>query len=126
MPIDDPADYNLEIKESPIHGLGVFTKVDIKKNKKIIPYNFKEGNEMKWNDFKEKYGNDFLYTYSLRRVHKIICVKDNRNVITYINDDRPNENTYLKARALFAKRDIKAGEELTLCYPHYNPNPTNQ
>ena len=118
--IDNPKDYNVQIKKSLIHGYGVFTSINRKKDDLILPYVYKEENVMKWGDFKQKYRNDFRYTYSLRRIGKIICVKNNRNIVSFINDNTPNENTYLKAKKLYAKRDINAGEELTLSYPHYD------
>ena len=57
----------------------------------------------------------------MKRVGKIINMKKNRNLVTFINDATPKENSYLKRRKLVAKRDIKAGEEITLSYPHYEP-----
>ena len=52
---------------------------------------------------------------------QIINIKKARNLITMINDARPKENTFLKKKALWAKKNIKKGQELTLSYPHYNP-----
>lgn len=118
---DNPADYDLEIKKSKIHGVGLFTKKAIKKGRTIAPYNHKKKHVMKWDAFKKKYGEDFRYTYSLKRVGKIINMKKNRNLVTFVNDATPKENSYLKRRRLIAKRDIKAGEEITLSYPHYQP-----
>tara|TARA_R110000824_G_scaffold72797_1_gene185559 strand:- start:494 stop:892 length:399 start_codon:yes stop_codon:yes gene_type:complete len=120
-PFDNPKLYKLVIKKSPIHGRGVFTKIDRKKDELIVSYNYKPENVMKWLDFKKKYGNDFEYTYCNRRKWKVISVKDNRNICTFLNDDRPHENVYLKNYALYAKVNIKGGEELTLRYPHYDP-----
>ena len=48
-------------------------------------------------------------------------MKKRRNIITFVNYACPNENSFLKSRVLRAKRDIKKGEEITLCYPHYKP-----
>ena len=121
-PFDDPKLYDVVIKKSPIHGRGVFTKKDINKDELILPYNYKDENIMGWLDFKRKYGDNFEYTYCNRRKWQVICVKDNRNICTFLNDNRPNENVYLKGYGLYAKRNIKAGEELTLHYPHYDPN----
>lgn len=118
---DDPKLYDLEIKKSKIHGWGLFTLVDIKKGEKIVPFNYKKSNVMKWKDFKEKYGDDFSFTYSNKRNWTIINVKNNRNIITYTNDDRPNQNCELKNLALYAIKNIPKGTELTLKYPHYNP-----
>lgn len=123
LPFDNPTNYGLVIKPSKIHGLGVFANTAIKKGQLICPYNYKPGNKMKWLDFKEQYGTeDLTYTYSNRRKWEIICVKNNRNIITFINDGRPDENVKLKSYALYALRDINAGEEILLKYPHYCPN----
>ena len=124
--LDNPSDYDVAIRRSKIHGYGVFTKKDIKKGTKILPYNYKKKNVMKWLDFKAKYGDDVRYTYMNRRKWEIICVKENRNIVTYINDGRPKENCMLKGYALYAKRDIKKGEELTIRYTLYHPTTFNK
>lgn len=122
--MDHPSHYDLEVKKSKIHGYGLFTKKDIKKNHKIVPYNHLPSQVMKWRDFTRKYGRDYRFSYSLQRVGKIINQKNYQNLISFINDNRPRHNAYLKKRALYAKRNIKAGEEITLSYPHYNPRNT--
>ena len=119
--MDHPSHYDLEVKKSKIHGYGLFAKKDIKKNHKIVPYNHLPSQVMKWRDFTKKYGRDYRFSYSLQRVGKIINQKNYQNLISFINDNRPRHNAYLKKRALYAKRNIKAGEEITLSYPHYNP-----
>ena len=138
--IDNPLYYNLIIKKSNIHGLGVFTTKDIKKNHRIVPYTYVDGNLINYKDFIKKYGNDFRYTYTLQSRNQIINVKNNRNIISYVNDNRPNHNCYLKCRSgrcrkyqtctcgwckckrgMYALRDIKKNEELTLQYQHYHP-----
>ena len=43
---DNPADYDLEIKKSKIHGVGLFTKKAIKKGRTIAPYNHKKKHVM--------------------------------------------------------------------------------
>ena len=132
--------YNLIIKKSSIHGLGVFTTKNIKKNHRIIPYAFNKDDMMKYEDFILEYGDDFRYTYSIKSRGKIINTKKNRNVINYVNDNHPNHNCYLKTRTsrcrkyqqckcewckykrgMYALRDIVCGEELTLQY-HYSIN----
>tara|TARA_R110001592_G_scaffold186157_3_gene430474 strand:- start:456 stop:860 length:405 start_codon:yes stop_codon:yes gene_type:complete len=112
----------LEIKKSPIHNFGLFTKKAISKDEKICKYSYKK--EQRWTDrkmFIEKYGNDFRFTYDCKRWNQIVSTKDHKNIIAYINDDRPNHNCYLARFKLIALRDIDAGEELTLSYPHYDP-----
>lgn len=121
--IDNPADYDLEVKKSKIHGYGLFTKISFKKDQSICPYNHMKSQVMDWNKFVKKYGDDFRFTYSLKAFgnNKIINQKKNRNFVAFINDNRPYHNVYLAKRGLKARRNIKAGEELTLSYPHYDP-----
>ena len=121
--MDNPADYDLEVKKSKIHGYGLFTKIPFKKDQAICPYNHLKSQVMDWNKFVKKYGDDFRFTYSLKAFgnNKIINQKNNRNFVAFINDNRPNHNVYLAKRGLKARRNIKAGEELTLSYPHYDP-----
>ena len=95
----------MEVKLSNIHGHGLFTTVPLRRGQKIYDY---VGTVMPWKDYKGDYRN----TYSLRRVHKII-VGDPSNPCQWINrSDSPN--VVLKRRALYALRNIQAGEELTL------------
>ena len=121
--MDNPTDYDLEVKKSKIHGYGLFTKIPFKKDQAICPYNHMKSQVMGWEKFVKKYGEDFRFTYSLKAFgnNKIINQKKNRNFIAFINDNRPNHNVYLAKRGLKARRNIKAGEELTLSYPHYDP-----
>jgi SET domain-containing protein len=113
---DDPSLFGLRIHASDIHGLGVFADKKFKKNTKIVPYTHTADDIMSWKDFKAKYGDDFRYTYSMRRVNKVICTKENKNIINYVNhSDVPT--AYLKAKSMYAYRDIKKGEEIVLTYP---------
>ena len=122
---DKPSKYNLKIKKSKIHGYGVFTLKPIKKGEMICPYSHSNSDIMKWADFIKKYRNDFRYTYPLKgwfkkkETWRIINVKNNRNIVSYINDNSPNHNTCLKNKKLYALKDIKQNTELTLSYPHY-------
>jgi SET domain-containing protein len=109
------------IKKSQIEGLGVFAKEDIPKGTKIADY---YGKEMKWKTFKKKYGeykSNSLHTYPMRRIHRIIVAKiepyKSKNITNYINEVRGKSNCELKLRALYAKKDIKKGQELLLDYP---------
>ena len=83
----------MEIKQSQIHGKGLFTTVDLKKGQKIYDY---EGVEMPWKDYKGDYRN----TYSLRRVNKII-VGSQLNPCQWLNQSE-DANVVLKCRALYA------------------------
>ena len=109
------------IKKSSIEGLGVFATEDIPKGMKIADY---YGKEMKWKTFKNKYGeyhSNSLYTYPMRRIWKILVAKEepyrSKNLTNFINETRRNPNCILKKRALYALKDIKKGNELTLRYP---------
>jgi SET domain-containing protein len=109
------------IKRSKIEGLGVFAKTDIPKGTKIADY---YGKEMKWKTFKNKYGDyktNSLHTYPMRRIWKILVAKEepykSKNLTNYINEIHGKSNCELKLRALYAKKDIKKGEELLLDYP---------
>ena len=95
----------MEVKDSPFHGKGLFTTVDLKKGQKIYDY---VGTEMLWKD----YHGDYHNTYSLRRIGKII-VGSSDNPSQYLNQSE-NANVILKKRALYALRDIPTGTELTL------------
>lgn len=109
------------IKKSKIEGLGVFAKRDIPKGTKIANY---YGKEMKWKTFKHKYGEyklNSLHTYPMRRIWKILVAKEEpyktKNLTNYINEIKGKSNCELRLRALYAKRDIKKGEELLIDYP---------
>ena len=109
------------IKKSKIEGLGVFAKKDIIKGSKIADY---YGKEIKWKTFTKKYGkykNNSLHTYPMRRIWKILVAKEepykSENITNYINEIPGKSNCELKMRALYAKKNIKKGEELLLDYP---------
>mgnify|MGYP003654490161 FL=1 len=113
---DDPSDYDLEIKDSPGKGLGLFTLKNIELGYKIAPFVYADADVMTLNNFHKKYGYDYVYTYRLMRQNKIINVKDNRNTLTYLNEDKINPNVKFVRYKLVALRDIVAGEELYLKY----------
>jgi SET domain-containing protein len=109
------------IKNSKIEGLGVFALVDIQEGTKIADY---YGEEMKWKTFKKRYGDyksNSLHTYPMRRIWKILVAKrqpyKSKNLTNYINEIPGKANCELKLRALYAKKNIKKGNELLLDYP---------
>lgn len=102
----------LEIKPSQIHGLGVFAKQSIPKGTTLGIYT---GDKYTLKEFKEKYGKDISHSYVARRANYIICAKEKRNIMTYINE-RLEPNVILKRLTLIADKDIQQGEELFLRY----------
>lgn len=115
------------IKKSPIHGVGGFALRNITKGEKIADY---YGKEMKWKQFTQKYGLYRLnstYTYPMRRIWKIIVAKEephrSKNISNFLNEIKGKANCELKSKALYAKKNIKKGNELLLEYPrdYYRP-----
>ena len=102
----------LEIKESPIHGLGVFATQRLTPTMKLAEYT---GDRYTLKQFKEKYGKDISYCYVARRANYILCAKENRNIITYVNESK-TPNVYIKQKVLRPYRIIEPGEELFLQY----------
>ena len=107
-----------EIKDSPIHGKGVFSIFDVSAGTLIGVWNgIKYKNKAA---YEAVYGKDFKYTYySAFPWNPVWSCRENRNFISYINHSE-NNNVYLKNRKLYAYRDITAGTELTLKYPNKN------
>jgi hypothetical protein len=108
-----------EIKDSPIHGKGVFATQFIKKGTKIANY---YGLEMSWTQFTKIYGkykDASLNTYPMRRIWRILVSKEepykSQNIVNYINEGCPN--CILKSKALWSSKDIEVGEEFLLQYP---------
>jgi hypothetical protein len=102
----------LEIRESPIHGLGIFATQDFPANHFFGLF---EGIEYTLREFKEKYGKDTRYCYQLGRQNKILCAKETRNWITYLNESK-TPNCCLKKRGCMSILPILTGHELFLHY----------
>ena len=104
---------------SPTHGIGVFASVDLKNNQKICDY---IGDELTLKQFKELYGDDTRYTYSMKRINKVLSAKKylTSNLPNYINESL-TPNVILKKRALYTLHPISAGQELFLRYPTNYP-----
>ena len=109
------------IKKSKIEGLGVFALADIQEGAKIADY---YGKGMSWKTFKKRYGeykNNSLHTYPMRRIWKIIVAKEEpyktKNLTNFINEIPGKSNCELRLKTLYAKKDIKKGDELLLDYP---------
>lgn len=108
----------LELKTSPVHGLGIFAKEYIPKGSYLGEF---EGIYMKHIEFKSKYGNNTKYCYLKRRTWEYRVAKDNRNFITFMNCNRDNPNVILKKWGAYAVCDINLGAELFLNYGKYYP-----
>lgn len=102
----------LQLQPSPVDGLGIFAQEDFPSG---FFFGFFEGVEYSLKDFKEKYGKDTRYCYQLGRQNKILCAKEKRNWITYLNESS-DPNCLLKKRGCWSSRPIQKGEELFLCY----------
>lgn len=106
-----------EVRSSSIQGVGLFATQDIKPGVRLADF---KGVEMTLREFKEKYGSDTRYCYSMRRLNKIIDGKSEDNPSRYCNEsDSPN--VCLKRRGLYTCSSVKAGEELLLAYPKIYP-----
>ena len=108
------------IQPSPVSGVGVFAITDIPANTILGEY---KGIEMTLKEFKEKYGTDTTYTYSLRFRNKILVGKDepyrSENISHFMNEGP--ENVILTRRKIRTSKLIKQGEELFLTYPKNYP-----
>lgn len=112
-PIIIDAESMYEVRESLVHGLGVFATMDIPANTLLWNY---VGEEMTLREFKERYGKDLSCTYTMRRQNKIISGKNTWNLSHYCNESSI-PNVVLKKRALYTLLPVKAGEEMFLRYP---------
>lgn len=109
------------IDKSSINGFGLFASTLIPKGTKI---SFFTGEEVPYKVFSSLYKNDPLkwqYVYKRMPWQNVVSAKNNRNLITYVNDghymqNNPHNNCILKARWLIAIEDIKPLTELTLKY----------
>lgn len=112
--------HNLELRHSPIHGRGIFTREKIPTG--IILGEF-TGTKILKTEFKIIYGDDIRYTYWTRQNFPnstVIVAKDPRNFITYINE-RAVPNVALVKKKLVSLTDIAEGSELFLLYDKSYP-----
>jgi SET domain-containing protein len=118
-----PVPDSLEIRPSPIHGLGVFATHPLPANHCLGEF---IGIQMNHQEFKKLYGNDRQYCARKRRTWEYRVAKENRNFITYINDGKHffrinRVNCYIKNWFLYTLRSVQAGEELMLDYGNDYP-----
>lgn len=105
----------IEVRPSPIHGKGIFTKVDIKTDElvMIVQGEVITGKECERREEEE----NNVYIFWNGRYYIDTAMTDK---IKYINHDcKPNCGVWERNREslnLIAERDIKAGEEITMDY----------
>lgn len=107
----------IQIDKSTVHGKGLFACSDIPRGTRIADY---IGIEMTLREYREKYGMDTRYTYSLRRMNKIIDGRGYENPSHYCNESL-TPNVCLMRRGLYTLRDVRKDEELFLQYPKNYP-----
>jgi SET domain-containing protein len=110
----------LEVRDSPLHGLGVFASRRIKKGTRVIEYlgeriSHAEA-DRRYDDKNENDNHTFLFIVDARTV---IDAGVNGNEARFVNHGcEPNCESLIENRRVFieAIRDIAAGEELTYDY----------
>ena len=108
-----------EVKESPVHGRGVFAAKDIKKGKKIIEYT---GNIISWEEANQRFidneGHSFTMFFGIDE-ERVIDGAENGNEARFINHScKPNCEAKNKEGRIFiySKKKIKEGKELFYDY----------
>ena len=102
----------LSLRPSPVDGLGIFATQGFPANHFFGLF---EGTVYTLREFKERYGKDTRYCYQLGRQNKIICAKEQRNWITFLNESA-TPNCFLQKKGCWSLRPIAEGEELFLSY----------
>jgi SET domain-containing protein len=106
---------NLVIRNSPVHGLGVFAAAPVRAGDIFGEFT---GTKMLKTEFTKIYGKDRRYVYWTHQNFPnstVIVAKNPRNFITYINE-RSIPNVKLVKKKLIAITDIAIDEELFLFY----------
>ena len=97
------------VKESKIHGRGVFANKDFKKGETVIKYNLKPLTEQEFRNLSE---SEKHFTSFEGGKYWLFSPPER-----YVNHScEPNTNPNLKEKYDFAIRDIKKGEEITSDY----------
>ena len=110
----------VKVCESPLHGMGVFAEEDIKKSK-IISIWIDDAIIITQAEYldKQAQGDEIAIKSAVKLVDDLFMYYPNsdpsEDPFTYINHSE-NENVLYHCGILFAKRDIKKGEELTINY----------
>ena len=105
-----------EIKPSKIHGLGLFTKIDLKVNQQIAHFDTAFDKAFSEEELAKITGHTlwFLWCFGYLEVDDGLWHLNSDN-LRFMNHAH-NPNTYQDGDGDFAVRSIKAGEELTCDY----------
>ena len=110
----------VEVGQSPLHDKGVFTKEEIKKGEIISAWTDDSViiNKAKYLD-KQTQGDEIAIRSAVRLVDDLFLYypdsEPSEDPFTFINHSE-DENVLYHCGILFAKRNIKSGEELTINY----------
>jgi hypothetical protein len=107
----------VEVKPSPVHGRGLFTKTELFKNMKIADY---VGETMTVKQYYEKYTPEQRhYFYSAKPIHKIIDGYKYKTVNPshYMNESKHPNSALRKFGVVITADEVKKNKELFLKYP---------
>ena len=111
----------VELRTSPVHGIGVFATEDLPAGSVIGEYT---GIKMLKSDFVKQYGSDIQHVYWTKQNFPQSAVwvakGEHRNFCTYINESA-DPNVALRKRVLYTLKNIPAGSELFLRYDSAYP-----
>jgi uncharacterized protein len=125
-----------QVMKSPVHGLGLFAKIDIPKgtewwrgepDKNILL--FSEEQYLNLNRSEKKGMNPFFwkmlatYSYYSKKHGSLVLCLDNARYVNHSLQPNSGQNKDKDPLASVAIRDIKAGEEILENYEEYDPCP---
>jgi hypothetical protein len=118
-----PASRKIVVKNSPVHGRGVYAARDLRKGERVVEY---KGELIGWKEADRRPPSDpddphHTFLFSLSDGKHVIDGAVGGNIARWINHScRPNCETEEDDEALrvfvVARRDIRAGEELNYDY----------
>jgi hypothetical protein len=116
-----PVPKGVELRESPVHGIGAFATEDLPAGSVIGEYT---GIKMLKTDFIKQYGSDIQHVYWTKQNFPnsvvMIAKGEHRNFITFVNESA-EPNVALRKRMLYALKNISSGSELFLRYDSAYP-----
>jgi hypothetical protein len=121
----------MELRDSPIHGLGAFALQDIPKGTRIIEYTGEKISnaeaDRRYDDEKMRHHHTFLFIVNTK---ECVDAAFNGNEARFINHScDPNAETFVIRGRIWieALKDIKAGDEITYDYMYEDdPKYTDQ